>query len=255
MNNDVIKYLNIVGYDGQIEEMELNYELLEEIHILHMKRFAFNNYYVKNNMGYDFLYDIDSIKQRLFNNKGDICIGHNKLFGWVLENLGFNIEYYKARVLLGSSIENAPETHILIGVKLDGKTYICDVGLGTKHKCPIRPLLLSNNYQESFKFKIDNEKYSLITLQYYDISKNTFTDIYCFTLTKLTYIDIQLIIHWVYNSPKSRLKELLLVVIHTEFGKKVILNDKLFVYDQNNVTISDVYDLNHILKNEFYISI
>jgi len=247
---DVMKYLEIIGYK---EKIETNYKLLEKIHILHMNTFPFNNYYVKFGHATEFLYDIDSIKERLFNKKGDICIGHNKLFGWVLEKLGFKVEYYKARVLLGTSIENAPETHIVLGVKIDDNTYICDVGLGTKHKCPIKPLLLSNDKQDCFKFKMDDEKYSIITLQHYDIFKNICTDIYCFTLTKLTCVDFQVITHWVYNSPKSRLKEFLLVVLHTEHGKKVILDNKLIVYHENNSTISDIIDLNYILQNDFKI--
>src|SRR5690606_17659533 len=72
------------------------------------------------------------LEQKLvLSGRGGYCFEHNRLFGAVLESLGFDVTGLAARVLWEREPGSVmPRTHMLLTVDVAGEPYIADVGFG-----------------------------------------------------------------------------------------------------------------------------
>lgn len=61
--------------------------------------------------------------------RGGYCFEHNKLMYEALKELGFDVEFYLARVINNSENE-VPQTHRFTLLSFDNRRYIIDVGIG-----------------------------------------------------------------------------------------------------------------------------
>ena len=63
--------------------------------------------------------------------RGGYCYELNGLFGWLLEELGYDVEHVAARMLQDDGTAGHPANHLANVLTLDGERYLVDVGLGT----------------------------------------------------------------------------------------------------------------------------
>jgi N-hydroxyarylamine O-acetyltransferase len=73
-----------------------------------------------------------AIEQKLIvDRRGGYCFEHNTLLLHVLEQLGFAVRPYSARVRIGRPRDYIPaRTHLFCAVELDGRCWLADVGVG-----------------------------------------------------------------------------------------------------------------------------
>ncbi len=124
---DLAAYAARVGAAGPLEA---SLETLRALHRLHPVAIPFEN--LTTLLGESPLLDVPSLERKLvLSGRGGYCFEHNRLFGAVLESLGFAVTGLAARVLWerepGAVI---PRTHMLLAVDVDGERYIADVGFG-----------------------------------------------------------------------------------------------------------------------------
>lgn len=119
------KYLERIGFswDGQA-----NRENLARVLRRHLETVPFENldfYHNPTELPLDHDHVYDKVVNR---HRGGVCFELNGLFGWLLEQMGYQARPVLLRVMLAP--EPNPISHRGSIVKLEGKEYYCDVGFG-----------------------------------------------------------------------------------------------------------------------------
>ncbi|XP_020797268.2 arylamine N-acetyltransferase, pineal gland isozyme NAT-10-like [Boleophthalmus pectinirostris] len=125
---DLKQYFKRIGFSGSFEKADL--ATLKLIHKLHVMSIPFENLSI--HCGEKIVMDIEVIFNKIINgNRGGWCLENNFLFGWVLQEMGYN------RITLGSKVFNNSlndfgplDSHLINKVVIDGKAYIADVSFG-----------------------------------------------------------------------------------------------------------------------------
>lgn len=124
---DLDAYFRRIGFIGAAR---VDLETLAALHRLHPQAIAFEN--LDPLLGIPVSLEAAALESKLVRSgRGGYCYEHNLLFMHVLRSLGFCVRGLGARVLYGSP-EGAvtARAHMLLGVDLDGRRHIADVGFG-----------------------------------------------------------------------------------------------------------------------------
>ncbi len=120
----VNNYLKELGFDKNINSLQDISKLIKA----HEKTFSFSSMKVllKDEISLELQDIYESI---VVQKRGGYCFEHNKLFYEVLKEIGFNVEFYLARVI--NNIDNeVPQTHRFTLLNYNGERYLIDVGIG-----------------------------------------------------------------------------------------------------------------------------
>jgi N-hydroxyarylamine O-acetyltransferase len=125
---DLDAYFARIGYDGPREP---TLAVLRALHQKHPDAIAFENVDVL--LGKAISLDPADIDAKLIAaGRGGYCYEQNGLFKRVLTALGFEVAGLMARVLwmVPDDVPPRPRSHMVLGVKIDGETWLADVGFG-----------------------------------------------------------------------------------------------------------------------------
>lgn len=127
---DTLAYLDRIG----VKKEEPSLQFLKKLHRNHLLSIPFENldihYHNKIVLDYQMIFD-KIIKQK----RGGFCYELNGLFLHLLGNLGFKVFAGSARVFKDEAY--SPEfDHMLIFVRLQEETWLCDVGFGELFNYP-----------------------------------------------------------------------------------------------------------------------
>jgi N-hydroxyarylamine O-acetyltransferase len=101
---------------------------LHEITELHVSTFAFCS--IGPRLGLDLPLDLNSLFERIvLQKRGGYCFEQNGLLFEILDELGFSVKLYLARVVYNQDIHPGL-THRISIVKCEGEKYVVDVGFG-----------------------------------------------------------------------------------------------------------------------------
>jgi N-hydroxyarylamine O-acetyltransferase len=130
---DLTAYLDRTGATAEPPSLEA----LARLQTAHVRTFPFENLDVllEQHPGVSLAAVQDKFVQR---HRGGYCFEHATLFHAVLVRLGYDAEPRLARVGDPSS---APRTHLVLIVRLDGRRYLSDPGIGIP---PLRPIELAD---------------------------------------------------------------------------------------------------------------
>lgn len=127
-------YLQILG----VQEVK-NLQDITALIQAHEQTFAFAS--LKVLLKEEISLNLENIYESLVEKRrGGYCFEHNKLMYEVLKALGFDVEFYLARVINNTEAE-VPQTHRFTLLKYAGEQYIIDVGIG--FRSPMVPVKLS----------------------------------------------------------------------------------------------------------------
>lgn len=138
-------------------------ELLDRLHYMHSISIPYENLdFVTGKLTPT---DADTAYSSVvLNHRGGLCLDLNTLFGWLLEELGYGVEY------VGSYMSDLPETSIrwhkvLRANDCNGKRWWCDVARthsSAKHPFLMEPDLIQEQDGEAYRFEEgDNDSWSL----------------------------------------------------------------------------------------------
>jgi N-hydroxyarylamine O-acetyltransferase len=127
---DVERYLERIGFAGTVSH---DLATLERLQRAHLSTVPFENLNVYHRVGVrtDTDWSVDKI---VAGNRGGWCFENNGAFGWLLDELGFEVIRLGAAVLLGG-----PATvidHLCLEVMLD-EPWLVDVGFGDSFIVPL----------------------------------------------------------------------------------------------------------------------
>lgn len=118
---------------------------LKQLQWAHMQAIPFENLDIM--IGIPVRLNREALFQKIIIDKrGGICAELNTLFNWLLESLGYSVSSYLSRVISKKS-SYPHRTHRLMGVHIDGETWLTDVGYYYEHHRI--PLLLQEGVAQS----------------------------------------------------------------------------------------------------------
>jgi len=140
---DLDAYFRRIGFTGGAGPDRAT---LDAIHRLHPQAIAFEN--LDPLLGVPVRLDAAALESKLVRSgRGGYCYEHNLLLMHVLRALGFHVRGLGARVLWGAAEgEITARAHMLLGVDLDGRRHIADVGFGGT--TPTAPLCLDTDGEQ-----------------------------------------------------------------------------------------------------------
>jgi len=125
---DPARYFRRIGYTGP---REATLDVLRTVHSLHPLAIPFEN--IDPMRGKAVNVDLPSVVAKLVDGeRGGYCFEQNALFASALKYLGFDVTPLIGRVCWGRTFEaEAPLTHMMLRVELDGESWLADVGFGS----------------------------------------------------------------------------------------------------------------------------
>jgi N-hydroxyarylamine O-acetyltransferase len=124
---DLDAYCPRIGYEGP---RTATLATLRVLHRLHAEAIAFEN--LDPFLGRPVLLTPEALDRKLIRSRrGGYCFEQNRVFGWALGAMGFDVSYRAARVLWGrEQTAQTMRSHMVLQVDIDDETYIADVGFG-----------------------------------------------------------------------------------------------------------------------------
>jgi arylamine N-acetyltransferase len=141
MTLDLAGYFERIGYGGAADP---TIDVLQDLITAHTRTIAFENLDPLLGVAVDDLSPEALIDKLVHRRRGGYCYEHNGLMGYVLQELGFGVRRFAARVIWANP-PGAPvpaQTHTLLGVAPPGapQLFLVDVGFGGQ--TPTSPLRL-----------------------------------------------------------------------------------------------------------------
>src|SRR5690606_13796612 len=153
--------------------------------------------------------DVPSLERKLVRSgRGGYCFENNRLFGAVLETLGFSVVGLAARVLWEREpTALSPRPHMLLTVDVDGVTYVADGGFGgLTLTAPLRLVVDEEQETPHETFRIRRQETGFTI----DVRlRGTWRPLYWFDETRYLDIDFEVLNHFVATHPRSPFRSML----------------------------------------------
>lgn len=129
---NVERYLHRIGFDGAIRPDERTLCALMQAHLYSV---PFENLDI--HLGVPITLDLDAIHHKIVDReRGGFCYEVNGLFGWLLRELGFTVDYLSAQASRLGGFD-PPFSHLVLRVWIAGAPYLVDVGYGDAMRAPM----------------------------------------------------------------------------------------------------------------------
>lgn len=185
---DPDRYFARIGYTGP---RAATLDVLRALHALHPLAIPFENLDPLRGRRVDLA--LPAIMDKLIDaRRGGYCFEQNALFARVLTHLGFQVTPLIGRVVWGQTFDvEAPLTHMVLRVDLDGHPWLVDVGFGAVTLTEPLRLDLADDQQtrlEAFRLQLASaDEYHLSVL-----AGDKWLPMYRFTLRAAESVDYQL---------------------------------------------------------------
>jgi len=227
---------------------------LEQITMRHVDRIPFSS--VGPRLGDDLPLDLESLHDRLIvRRRGGYCFEQNRFMFEMLDELGFDVERYLARVVYGGD-PDPPLTHRVTVVDLHGDRVVVDVGFGGIG--PLRPIPLIGaptaatwrafriTWPSSTRFQVEAER------------RGAFIPLYTVDLVDVSESDCDLGHFYSHRHPDAIFVNHL-VVMRTADAEVRSLNDRSYMVLRPSGDVSEVIEsaerLHEVLTDELGVDV
>lgn len=249
MNNKQIinGYLKALDMDNQIFDIEDIIKLMKA----HVKTLPFSS--LKVLLKEDISLELEDIYNNLvLKRRGGYCFEHNKLFYEVLKGLGFDVQYYLARVV-NNTQNMVPQTHRFTLLNFEDEKYLLDVGIG--FRTPAVPVKFGKDYSINHlgtSFCIKELEDNLSALQI--IKDDEIFTVTKFDLNKCYESDFEMGHFYSHKNPRAVfVNNLVLSLIKDDVTYSLINKNYFKIYkdEQKEISIKSLQQFQDILKNDF----
>ena len=233
---DIEKYLDRIGYNGEVKPTLEVLRMLQKNHLLNV---PFENLDIHYNK--QIILDTASFFDKIILRKrGGFCYELNGLFHMLLLEIGFDAKIISARVHNKENNYSAEYDHLAILVKIGEKEYLSDVGFGEFAFEPIELGLDKIQHDQRGDFIIEKHEEN-----YYKVSKvENLQRIpeYIFTLDARHLKDFEGMCCYHQTNPESHFKQKKLITIPTENGRITISGNHLKIVENGNIKQEEILD-------------
>ena len=230
VSREVAAYLKRIDYHGPLDA---SIDTLAQLQSCHLHTVPYENFDILNGIPLSLeipdLYDKVILRRR-----GGYCFELNALFSWLLTELGFSVTDYFARFWRNTSITPPKRRHHVIQVEVEGKRYLCDVGVGgIVPRTPIEMVehLVHKQGDEYYQFKCD-EDFGWVL---YEKKREQWIQIYSFTEESQLPTDYITASYWCENAPDSIFNKGAMVSIRTDEGRNSIAGNEFRIFTTEGV--------------------
>lgn len=251
---DLDAYFGRIGYRGP---REATLAVLRDLHALHPRAIAFEN--LDSFLGRPVRLDLASLEDKLVHaRRGGYCFEQNTLFWKVLSALGFEVSGLAARVLWNQPEDTLnPRSHMLLRVRLDGATWLADVGFGgVTQTAPLllAPGLVQETPHEPCRLTETADHYRLQTQV-----GGEWRTVFRFDLTEHFDVDYVVSSHFVSTWPASPFVTTIMAARALPSGRLALKNDRMTVHGTDGVSkqvhFATPAELRAALSDEFGIEV
>lgn len=250
-------YLAYIGVDVS-DFPAKSLELLKEIHYKHLLAVPFEGLDVKMNipLSMDPTIVLNKIIKRC---RGAVCLEAGSLLYQVLKELGYDVWIISAQFWNDEVMAWGPHFgHMGLCVKIDQQVYLFDVGVGGAfaEPLPLQEEIHHDRWGDFYFITEKNDEEELLILQ--QLKRGQIINIIRFNLEphQVEEFSDMLIQHQ--TSPDSILVKQKFCTKRTETGKITLLEDRLTIVDQGQVTKQPVHspeEWNELLQKYFGFSL
>ena len=241
------RYLRRINYGGPLSPTR---PTLHNLHRAHLLAIPFENLDVQMRVRRPF--DLDAVFEKIVDgNRGGWCYEMNGLFGWVLRELGFNVDFVAAAVEREKRGDPSLMNHLALLVHLD-QTYLADVGFGNGMLNPT-PLREGPFGDGRFQFRLSRHG---DCWRFHNHPQNGAT--YDFTEARYEYGDFEHKARLLATTAESPFVQHLVVTKLTEDGMITLTNAALAIYSPNEMreeSAPNARELARILDEHFGLSV
>ena len=215
---EIDAYLKRIGYIGSREP---TVETLSQLHRAHMLSTSFENLDI--HLGHPINLSLPSFYDKIVRRRrGGFCYELNGLFGWLLEQFGFQVVMLSARVFNGA--QPGPEfDHLILLIEME-EPLIADVGFGDSFLEPLRLYIDEEDVQHGSSYHFtgsDSEK----VLQ--RRRESDWEPQYVFSLTSRRLAEFSATCHYQQTSPESGFTQKAVCSLATTNGRITLSNNRL----------------------------
>jgi len=242
----VNQYLKKLSFDKPIKNLQDITKLIQA----HLATFSFSSGKVllKNEISLELsdIYETIVIQKR-----GGYCFEHNKLFYEVLKDLGFDVEFFLARVINNTNNE-VPQTHRFTILNFKGEKYLIDVGVG--FHSPSIPVKFGKEISKAhlnIGYKV--ETYDDNTLGLVKIENNVPFRVTQFNLNLSYEADFEMGHFYSHKHPSAVFVNNLVVSVIKEKEIRSLRNEnyfRIFEHGVEEILIHSAKELKSILEND-----
>lgn len=166
--------------------------------------------------------------------RGGFCFELNALFGWLLEELGFQVTHYFARFWRDEPNPPPMRRHHILRVEAEGQSFLCDVGVGGI--VPVRPLALVEGAQQlqgSECYRLNRDPFYGWIL--HERKHENWSRIYSFTEEPQLPQDYAMASYWCEHAPESIFTKSAMLFIRTPEGRKTVAGEEFRFFTASGV--------------------
>lgn len=242
----VNQYLKMLNFDKPIKNLQDITKLIQA----HLATFSFSSGKVllKNEISLELLDIYETIVRQ---KRGGYCFEHNKLFYEVLKELGFDVEFFLARVINNTNNE-VPQTHRFTMLNFKGEKYIIDVGVG--FHSPSIPVKFGKEISKAhlnIGYKV--ETYDDNTLGLVKVEKNEPYRVTQFDMNPCYEADFEMGHFYSHKHPNAIFVNNLVVSLIKEDEIRSLRNGnylRIFEHGVEDILIQSAKELKSILEND-----
>lgn len=238
----VSHYFRRIGleFPEQPEQLLPDSALLAKLHFAHCTTVPYENLDILRQIPLS-LDENDLYEKIVVQGKGGYCFELNGLFGWLLRELGYQVEERAARYLRGEPEIPMRRHRVLKVTACDGRVWCCDVGIG--EVCPRLPVELIEGREqpqlgECYRF----EKDAFLGWVLRDLYKGGWRDFYSFTEEPQLTKDFVALSFYCEKHPDSPFIHQEMFSLKTASGRITLDGHTFKEFADGNVTVKECSD-------------
>jgi amide synthase len=146
---DVPQYLDRIGYTGPTDATAETLRGLQKRHLMAIPYNSDGIPAIWSNVGYPITMDLPTAYSScVLGGRGGICLQLNRLFGQLLQRLGFEVALLAGNTYVGQQWFEHEIEHMFLQVTLDGERWLVDAG--SPGPSYLEPLRLTDEVQEQY---------------------------------------------------------------------------------------------------------
>lgn len=223
-------YLNRIGFEG---ELDGSIECLNRLQECHLHTVPYENLDIL--YGTPLSLEIEAAFDKIVTRRrGGYCFELNALFGWLLEQLGYDVENYFARFWRDEPNPPPKRRHHVLKVEIGGQRYLCDVGVGgivPRKSVMMQEGLIQAQGEESYKL----ERVPVYGWMLYELKKDAWLPIYSYTEEPQLSNDYTMASFWCEHAPDSIFRKQAMAAIRTRTGRNTLSGNEFRIFTDNGV--------------------